>query len=163
MSWVLDNLNWDTFNTYTYKMARSETTTGRDIARGLRAAYLHMHRQTQAVLAEQDMTADQFVLLAVLDIEDGVTQQVLTSRASSDPNTVRAMLLLLERKGLVIRRRHATDRRARRVFLTAKAKRTYAQLSAALKPLQDALLSLFTERQAADVVTHLNRIADAMK
>ena len=39
------------------------------------------------------MTADQFVLLSALADADGVTQQELVRRVSSDPNTVRAMLL----------------------------------------------------------------------
>ena len=41
-------------------------------------------------------------------------------RISSDPNTVRAMLLLLEQRGLVVRERHPTDGRARTVALTGE-------------------------------------------
>ena len=71
-------------------------TTGHQIAMSLRAAYLAMHRRTDAALAGDGVTADQFVLLAVLAAEDRVTQQALVRRTSSDPNTVRAMLVLME-------------------------------------------------------------------
>ena len=60
-------------------------TTGHDLAMGLRAAYLLMHRQTNSFLAPFGMTADQFVLLSLLSDKDGITQQELTQRASSDP------------------------------------------------------------------------------
>ena len=138
-------------------------TTGRDIARGLRTAYMLMHRQTQSLLSGYGFTAVQYVLLALLNNEDGVTQQELTRRASSDPNTVRAMLLLLERDGLVVRRPHRTDHRARRILLTDKGRRTYTKLSAALKPLQDALRSPFSADEAQTLVANLNHIVEAMR
>src|SRR5688572_8022946 len=92
---------------------------------GLRTAYLAMHRQTGACLASSGCTADQFVLLGLLAREDAVTQQDLVRRASSDPNTVRAMLVLLEKRGLVTRGSHPTDCRARSVTLTEKGRRLH--------------------------------------
>ena len=77
---------------------------GHELAMALRAAYLGMHRRTGAVLARTGVTADQFVVLAALAEADALTQNELVSRTSSDPNTVRAMLVLLERKLLVKRR-----------------------------------------------------------
>src|SRR5438270_7326427 len=97
-------------------------TSGRDVARALRAAYLALHRQTNACFAEDGVTADQFVLLAALAEAAAVTQQDLVRRVGSDPNTVRAMLLLLEEGGLVSRERHPTDGRARRVTLTGQGR-----------------------------------------
>ena len=78
-------------------------TSGREIPRALRAAYLALHRQTNDCFAKDGVTADQFVLLASLADADAVTQQELVRRVGSDPNTVRAMLLLLEGRGLVAR------------------------------------------------------------
>jgi DNA-binding MarR family transcriptional regulator len=63
---------------------------------------------------------------------------------------------------MVVRRSHTTDRRARRILLTDKGRRTYSKLSAALKPLQDALLSPFSAEEAATLVANLNHIAEAM-
>jgi MarR family transcriptional regulator for hemolysin len=137
--------------------------TGRDIARGLRAAYKLMHRQTQTLLADYDFTAVQFVLLGLLSADDGISQQELTCRASSDPNTIRATLLLLERGGLIVRRSDKTDRRAKKIYLTAKGRRTHITLSTVVKPLQDALLSPFTANEADAITAHLSRIAEAMR
>jgi DNA-binding MarR family transcriptional regulator len=122
-----------------------------------------MHRQTQALLSDYDFTAVQFVLLALLSVEDGISQQELTCRASSDPNTIRATLLLLERGGMVVRRSNKTDRRAKKIHLTAKGRRTYAKLSTVLKPLQEALLFPFSAKEAETLTAHLSRLAAAMK
>ena len=58
--------------------------TGHDIAMGLRAAYWSMHRQPNTRVARHRATAEQFVLLALLAERDGITQQELGRRASSD-------------------------------------------------------------------------------
>ncbi len=137
-------------------------TTGHDIAMGLRAAYWSMHRRTNARLAKHAVTADQFVLLSLLARQDGITQQQLCRRASSDPNTIRAILVLLENGGLIARGQHPTDARARRVTLTRKGRQTYARLSRVLKPLQDRLLGLFRAEQAESLVASLGRISQAM-
>ena len=105
-------------------------TSGHEIAMALRAAYLALHRQTNDCFAKDGVTADQFVLLAALAEADAVTQQELVRRVGSDPNTVRAMLLLLEGRGLVARERHPADGRARCVTLTAKGRRVFEKLLA---------------------------------
>ena len=136
--------------------------TGHDIAMGLRAAYWTMHRQAMRYLARQGVTPDQLVLLALLAEEDGVTQQELVRRASSDPNTVRAMLVLLESRGLVRRKPHPTDGRARSVEITPAGRRASEELRAATRPLQDALLALFEPDEADRFVSDLERLAKVM-
>lgn len=107
------------------------------------------------------MTADQFVLLSLLADEDGVTQSALTLRASSDPNTVRAMLVLMEGMGLVARKPHDTDRRARRVVLTDKGRRTYNKLTGVLAPLQAAMRAPFSDREAREFIDSLQQLTSA--
>jgi DNA-binding MarR family transcriptional regulator len=69
----------------------------------LRATYLALHRQSDTKFAEHGVTADQFVLLATLARGDALTQRQLARRMPSDPSTLRAMLVLLEKRGLVLR------------------------------------------------------------
>jgi len=136
--------------------------TGHEIAMGLRAAYLSMQRQTNSLLAPHGITADQFVLLSLLNEQDGVTQQQLTRRASSDPNTIRAMLVLMENIGMIERARHPTDGRALKITLTQRGRRTYKKLSDEIRVLQEALISGVQPTQAETLVTLLNRISEAM-
>jgi DNA-binding MarR family transcriptional regulator len=136
--------------------------SGHDIAMSLRAAYWSMHRQSDATFANCGVTANQFVLLALLAELDGITQQELVRRASSDPNTIRDMLVRLENGGLVTRKRHPSDGRARRISLTRKGRQTFDKLSMAIKPLQDRLASLFQADEGKTLVGFLYRISEDM-
>ena len=137
-------------------------TSGHKVARALRGAYLALHRQTNDCFAKDGVTADQFVLLSALADEDAVTQQELVRRVSSDPNTVRAMLLLLERRGLVARQRHPSDGRARCVRLTGKGRQVFRKLWTRSEPLRERLLAAFQPDEVNALVELLHRVAEAM-
>src|SRR4051812_999801 len=94
----------------------------------LRAAYWAMHRRTNVALAAHGVTADQFVLLSRLVDRDAITQQELARRADSDANTIRPMLVRLEKRGLIARRPDPSDGRARRVLLTPEGRRQFAAM-----------------------------------
>jgi DNA-binding MarR family transcriptional regulator len=137
-------------------------TSGREVARALRRAYLSLHRQTNACFADDSVTADQFVLLAALADDDGVTQQELVRRVGSDPSTVRAMLLLLEGRGFVVRERHPADGRARCVTLTRNGRRAFKELLAKSEALRARLLAAFRPDEVTALVGLLRRVAEAM-
>lgn len=137
-------------------------TSGREIARALRAAYLALHRQTNDCFARDGVTADQFVLLSALADADAVTQQELVRRIGSDPNTVRAMLLLLEGRGLVARQRHPADGRARCVTLTVKGRQAFRKLWTKSEPLRARLLAAFGPDEVTALVGFLQRVAEIM-
>ncbi len=137
-------------------------TSGHEIARALRAAYLALHRQTNACFVEDGLTADQFVLLAALADGDAVTQQELVRRVGSDPSTVRAMLLLLQRRGLVARERHPADGRARCVTLTGKGRQAFRKLWTRSEPLRARLLAAFRPNEVTVLVGLLRRVAEVM-
>jgi DNA-binding MarR family transcriptional regulator len=118
----------------------------------LRKAYLTFHRRANARIAPSGVTADQFVLLTMLAEEDGVTQVTLVERTASDPNTVTAMLRLLERQRLIRREQHARDGRARCVFLTPRGRRTQQRLA---KTADVMLARLWTSVDAGDRRTML--------
>jgi DNA-binding MarR family transcriptional regulator len=136
--------------------------TASQLPLALRAAYLAMHRQTDACLARHGCTADQLVLLGLLARDDGITQQELARRASSDPNTIRAMLVLLEERGLIARGGHPTDGRARSVTLTGKGRRLQDRLWASSEPLRERLRGLFDSEEARTLVDLLSRVAEGL-
>ncbi len=136
--------------------------TARRLPLGLRSAYLAMHRHTDACVARSGCTADQFVLLGLLAREDAVTQQELVRRASSDPNTVRAMLVLLEKRGLLARGDHPTDGRALSVRLTEKGRRLHGRMLADTEPLRRRLRALFRTEEAEALVEFLALISEAL-
>src|SRR5438270_8842441 len=133
---------------------------GRELPRLLRAAYFGMHRVSDAHFSRSGVTADQFVLLACLAEQDAITQHELARRASSDPSTIRAMLVLLEGRGLVARERHPDDGRARVVTLTAGGRRLFERLWKTSEPIRVQMLSGFSADEARVLVGCLRRLID---
>jgi DNA-binding MarR family transcriptional regulator len=128
----------------------------------LRATYLAMHRQSDAVFGQFGITADQFVLMASLDESDALTQRELAKRISSDPSTVRAMLVLLERQGLISRTVHPEDSRALSVSLTASGKRKFRQLWKAGEVIRERMIGSLSESEAEVVIELLGRVESAL-
>jgi DNA-binding MarR family transcriptional regulator len=133
-----------------------------ELPMALRAAYLALHRRSEARFASLGVTADQFVLLAALAEGDALTQRELARRMPSDPSTVRAMLVLLEKQGLVRREASPRDSRARTATLTAAGRRKMKQLWRAGEPIRQ---QMFAPLQAGDgemLVRLLRQIADGL-
>ncbi len=135
-------------------------SAGRELPRLLRAAYFAMHRVSDAHFSRHGVTADQFVLLACLAEQDAITQQELARRASSDPSTIGAMLVLLEGRGLVARARHPDDSRARVVTLTARGRRLFERLWKTSEPIRVRMLAGFSADEARALVGCLRRLID---
>ncbi|MBA3783890.1 MAG: winged helix-turn-helix transcriptional regulator [Nocardioides sp.] len=77
----------------------------------------------RAALKPHDLTHVQFVLLASLvwlDADGPVTQKALAGHAGTDPMMTSQVLRALESTGLVQRRPHPSDARARAVVATEK-------------------------------------------
>ena len=136
--------------------------TGHEIAMALRAAYLAMHRRSDAQFARHGVTADQFVLLAALAGGGAVTQRDLARRTFSDPNTVRAMLLLLEKRGLIARTPDPADGRVRTVALTPKGRRAYRALWEAGEPVRARLLASLGPSEPEALLDLLGRVTRSM-
>lgn len=136
--------------------------TQAELPMALRAAYLALHRRSDARFAPHGLTADQFVLLATLSRGQALTQRELARRMPSDPSTVRAMLVLLERQGLVQRDTHPSDARARTVALTAAGKRKFRQLWRAGEPIRAQMFGSLHPDEAETLVGLLTRVAAAL-
>jgi DNA-binding MarR family transcriptional regulator len=108
-----------------------------------------------------DTTADQYVLLSYLAEEDGITQQELSSRCSSDARTIGTMIELLERNGLVERQPHPSDRRAWQVFLTNNGQARHAQLRKNSEEIREVLNGALEPEELAIVQKALDRIVEA--
>jgi len=79
-------------------------------------------REIRKALAQHDLTHSQFVLLASImwlsQYDKPITQIVLSAHTKIDPMTTSTVLRTLQAKGLVARKEHATDTRAKTVALT---------------------------------------------
>jgi len=84
-------------------------------------------REIKKALEKYDLTHSQFVLLASthwLELHDrDVTQILLSSHSKIDPMTTSTVLRTLQARGLLRRREHSTDTRAKTVELTEEGKK----------------------------------------
>lgn len=136
--------------------------TQSEIPMALRAAYLALHRQSEARFSTLGVTADQFVLLATLSRGNAVTQRELARRMPSDPSTVRAMLVLLEKRGLVQRETCPTDARARTVGLTTAGKQMFRKLWKAGDGIRRRMYGSLSADEAELLVQLLTRVTESL-
>ena len=86
----------------------------------------------------------------------------VTERVASDPNTVRAMLVLLQKRGLVERRPHPGDKRMWRVSLTPSGRRVFRKLWRRTESLRNELRSRMSTNDVATLVGLLGQLADSI-
>ena len=109
------------------------------------------------------MTTDQYVLLSVLVQGGEATQQELVTRCHSDTATIGTMLTLLESKGLITRRPHPQDGRARNVELTRLGRKLAEQMRRGSASIRSELAALFSGQEFDILVEFLERLAGAMR
>ncbi len=128
----------------------------------LRCAYLSMHRRTNQLIKSLDVTADQYVCLLILNLHGDLIQSEIVKHANSDPNTMKAMLQLLETKGFVVRKVHPSDRRARLVSITQAGEQIVQAASGYLDKVHVTAGKLFTESEARELNLLLERYAELL-
>ena len=133
-----------------------------ELPMAIRGVYLALHRKTDAKFADYGVTADQFVLLATLSRGHALTQRELARRMPSDPSTVRAMLVLLEKQGLVEREVHPSDSRARTVAMTAAGKKKFKQLWRASETIRTQMFQAIEPDEANVLLRLLQQITDSL-
>jgi hypothetical protein len=128
----------------------------------LRAAHLALHGCSDMHFAKLGVTAEQFVLLATLVRGDALTQRELAARMPSDPSTVRAMLVLLEKRGLRLAQ-HASDRWPRADCRSDSS--GVAEIPAGLESLsghQDQMVSSLSAEMTESLVALLRRVSESL-
>ena len=83
----------------------------------------------------------QFPVLLELWSEEGLTQKQLLDRLDIEQATMANTLARMERDGLILRKKHPTDKRALQIFLTDKARAMEAEAKAAAIAADQSLLS----------------------
>jgi DNA-binding MarR family transcriptional regulator len=93
-------------------------------------AFLYRKSQTYlgAALKKYDLTAAEQPFLSVLQTFDGATQEELSAQIQIDKAATARTVASLEHKGYIERFQDEQDKRQNRVFLTAKAKRSWRKI-----------------------------------
>jgi len=129
----------------------------------LRRAWYSLNQGFRYRIAHLGITPDQYSVLRWLHEGDvrGLTQQTITDLMASDPNTITSILKRMESSGLISRHEHETDRRARRVRLEAKGRRTFAEGFEIAGALQEEILGVLPESRRSRFLADLDAVAEA--
>ncbi|HEY2343776.1 MAG TPA: MarR family transcriptional regulator, partial [Chthoniobacteraceae bacterium] len=94
----------------------------------LRRAWYGLNQAFRQRVAHLGITPDQFSILRwLLEGESaGLTQRQISDLMASDPNTITSILQRMEKAGLIARREHEADKRARRVCLQPAGRQAFA-------------------------------------
>ena len=105
----------------------------------------------------------QFMTLLELWEGDGITQQNLRLRLDVEQATMANTLKRMERDGMITRRPHATDKRARLIYLTDKAHALHHQAITAAKALNAQALGGLSTQEQDQLVSLMRRVISQLK
>ncbi len=119
------------------------------------------HTRVAEALGSIDLTPASFGVLNVLGARNGAIQQEIGSLMGIDPSTMVALIDELEGAGLVERRPHPKDRRARAVSLTPKGRRRLERGRALAGRVEDEVLGGLAADERSELLRLLRRALEA--
>jgi DNA-binding MarR family transcriptional regulator len=105
----------------------------------------------------------QFMTLLELWSQEGLTQADLVARLDVEQATLAATLARMQRDGLIERRPHPVDRRARQLWLTPRARALKAPAIDAARTINAAALAALSPDEQAQLTAMLRRVVDALR
>ncbi len=122
-----------------------------------------LSRAVQARGLPLGFSRGQFPILLVLWQEDGLTQRQLLDRLDIEQATLANTLMRMERDGLIERKPHQTDRRARIITLTPKARSIEEEAVAASMEAEDEVLNGLLRFERALLLEYMRGAVAAAK
>jgi DNA-binding MarR family transcriptional regulator len=142
-----------------------DSPTRRRLPLLLRRAWYGLNQAFRRRIAHLNLTPDQFTVLRTLLEGEvlGMTQRELSRAMSSDPNTVASLLERMEKAGYVERCAHERDRRAHRIKILPRGKKTYEAARQVALTLQGEILSVLPEASRQQFLEQLALVADVCR
>jgi len=112
------------------------------------------------VLAPEGLKGPEYGTLTTLDAEPGLDQRSLAARLGIDKVSAGQVIDRLERDGLVDRRLHPTDRRARSLHLTQAGLTLRRRLQPAALAAQDRILAPLRAEDREPLIELLTQVVE---
>ena len=120
------------------------------------------HRPAETPCGQPVTIAEAHALLEI-SRADGISQNELTVGLNLAKSTVSRLISKIERRGWVVRQPNEQDRRAYRLFLTAKGREIAQQLARARQSKMDGILAQIPMEQRNDVLKSLDLLVKAIQ
>lgn len=116
----------------------------------------------QAALNSFDITSEQWVTLERLHENDGCNQKELSLNSFKEQAAITRTLDILEKKGLVERRKSEVDRREFLIFITEKGINLLNDILPHVKLYRDSLNSILTQEEIETLSALLIKLCNGL-
>jgi DNA-binding MarR family transcriptional regulator len=123
----------------------------------LRRAQGAMHRDFMSAVSEFEFTQKQVATCWLIQANPGVSQVEVAAALAMDRATMMAVTDRLEDRGLVIRKRSATDRRRQELYLTPAGQSTLKKCKARITAHEKKFHELFTASELESLLEALRK------
>lgn len=129
----------------------------------LKQAQQALRTRLDGGLREMGLTTPQYAVLAFLEVEPGASNAALARRAFVTPQTMQAILVGLERSGLIARTPHPEHGRVQTTELTALGRSTLEAASGIVADAETRLRNAASPLDPSMVTVLLLRLAEALR
>lgn len=133
------------------------------VVRRLRRAFLSISRCGDVMFSPYRLTTEQYSLMRAVQRDPGIRQVDVKDTIFAEPNTVTAMVTLLERRGILRRKPSPSDGRARLLYLTAHGQAVMKRLSDDWDPMRVVLRKCFEGKAGQDALDILDAVYAEME
>ena len=110
------------------------------------------------LFSEYDLSPSRFYAMVHINEEPGISSSGLSERLLCDKSNVTRIVRGLEKQGFIERRRHETDGRTLRLYLTNLGLETCTQVQIALKQYNEARLNRIDEDAQIELLENLGTL-----
>ena len=129
----------------------------------LKQAQQALRTRLDADLREIGLTTPQYAVLAFLEVEAGASNAAIARRAFVTPQTMQAILVALERAGLIARTPHPEHGRVQMTELTARGRGALEAASGIVADAEERLRNASAPFDPQAVAAMLLRLAEALR
>ncbi len=129
----------------------------------LKQAQQALRTRLDSGLREIALTTPQYAVLAFLEVETGASNAALARRAFVTAQTMQAILVTLERAGLIARTPHPEHGRVQMTELTARGRRALKAASGIVADAEERLRNASAPFDPQAVAAMLLRLAEALR
>ena len=133
------------------------------VVRRMRKAFLSICRCGDVMFSPYRLTTEQYALMRAVQREPGIRQVDVRESIFAEPNTVTAMVSLLERRGIIRRKPSPLDGRARLLYLTAHGQTVIARLAEEWQPMRALLRKCFAGKAGQEALGILDTVYAEME
>ncbi|UGQ11959.1 MarR family transcriptional regulator [Yinghuangia sp. ASG 101] len=127
----------------------------------VRRTWLAMRAAIGAELRAYDLTTPQYATLGIVAKYPGCSNSDVARRVGSTRQAANEMLAALERDGLIERSPHPSDRRSKRIHLTALGEQRRVEAAKAVSCREAELEAAFSDHERAAVRAWLDGVVRA--